>query len=578
VSGAPVDRRAFLRWSGSGLALSALGAGSGLLAACGGPVHRETRGSTAPGRTGAGLTTTGPTTTGPTTTGPTTTGPTTAGPTTVPETTGSAPPTAAEWSTLAASLQGPLIRPGDARYPLAVQLYDSRYDDRHPAAVAYAASTEDVARSLAFARAHDLAPIPRSGGHSYAGYSTGDGLVIDVTSLSGVTTPTAGTASVGAGTRLIDLYSALNASGVSVPGGSCPTVGIAGLALGGGAGVVDRRFGMTCDQVTGLQVVTADGRVVLADPGTNPDLYWACRGGGGGNYGIVTSFTFATFATADVTVFGLTWPWAAASQVLPAWLAWAPPAPDDLWSNLLLQTDPDAAAPTVIVGGVWQGTAADLDPLLTSLTTATGVPSGRYRETVPFSHAMYLEGGCARLGQAACHLPDQSSTGATFLGAASATSGTGTLPRSPSLAKSDYLVGPLGDAGVAAVLAGIDARRQDGGAGAVGYDAYGGAINRVAAGATAFVHRDTIASAQYNVPFTPTTSATDLSVGQAWLDAWYASLRPYVSGAAYQNYIDPDLVGWAEAYYGTNLPRLRSIKATWDPDDVFRFAQSIPLH
>lgn len=472
------------------------------------------------------------------------------------------PPSPAEWAKLAAALDGHLILPVDPGYPTAVQLYDSRYDGVRPAAVATCASPSDTQRCIAFARQHGLAPIPRSGGHSYGGYSTGSGLVIDVGDLAQVQAG-GGTATIGAGARLIDIYSTLNGQGVSIPAGSCPTIGMAGLALGGGVGVVGRRYGLTSDAVQAVTVVTADGVVHRCDPDHDPDLYWACRGGGGRNFGIATSFEVATFPTDDVTVFSLVWPWTAADQVLPAWLAWAPSGPDQLWSNLLLTTDPSRPTPYAIVGGLWQGDASTLQPLLDQLQTAAGGGAypGNIVYTLSFAAAMFYEAGCGSLSVASCRLPSQG----------------GSLPREPILAKSDYLDQPLSDAGVQAVLAGIDDRRAAGASVTVGYDAYGGAINRVAPGATAFVHRSALASAQYSVGFVPGTPTSQLAAMQAWLDSWHATLRPYVSGEAYQNYIDPQLGGWAAAYYGDNLARLSEIKVAVDPDDVWRFPQSIPL-
>ncbi len=474
----------------------------------------------------------------------------------------------AEWSAFGRSLSGRLVRPSSPGYLSDLQLYDSRFDSVRPMGIAYCASVTDVQRSLNFAREHDLPFAARSGGHSYAGYSTSTGLIVDVTQMSAVHLSTGsgsgGSATVGAGARLIDAYSALNGAGVSIPAGSCPTVGIAGLALGGGVGVVDRAYGLTCDAIQSLQVVTADARVVTANSTTNPDLYWACRGGGGGNFGIVTSLTLQTFPTAPLTLVFLSWPWSAASQVLPAWLTWAPVRPDQLWSNCLLEAAPSGAAPALQVGVVWQGPPGGIDVQVSALVSAVGTPpSSRYTETVPFSHAMYVEGGCATFSQAACHLPTQNPAGI--------------LTRQPSLAKSGYLDRPFDDAGVAALIAGIDARQSSRAQGAAGFDAYGGAINRVPAAATAFVHRSAIASVQYNVPFTPGTPPSELASSQQWLDGWYGSLTPYMDGQAYQNYIDPALSDWPTAYYGSNLARLKRVKKAWDPDGAFRFSQSIPL-
>ncbi len=465
-----------------------------------------------------------------------------------------------DWATLRHALSGPLLLPADVGYATAIQLFDSRYDSVRPAALARCQTPSDIQRCIAFARAHGLAPIPRSGGHSYGGYSTGPGLVIDVAGMSAVQSGVPVT--VGGGALHVDVYRGLNADGMSIPAGSCPTVGIAGLTLGGGLGVVGRRYGLACDALTSVTMVTADSVMRTVDAAHDAELFWACRGGGGGNFGIVTSFRFIPFTTGEITLVSLSWPWAAASQVLPAWLDWAPHAPDPLWSNLVLQTLPGRPGPTVHVGVVWSGTPSDLTPLLRGLDTATGSSGAtQYNETTSFAHAMLVEAGCSTLNGASCRLQTQG----------------GSLPRTPTLAKSDYLDRPLNNAGVAALLAGIDHRRSEGTTAALGFDAYGGAINRVAPDATAFVHRSSLATVQYNVDFDPGTSTTELAADQAFLDQWYATLRPHVSGAAYQNHIDPRLTGWAHAYYGQNLSRLQQVKATVDPDNVFRFAQSIPL-
>ena len=166
-----------------------------------------------------------------------------------------------------------------------------------------------------------------SGGHSYAGYWSCPGLVIDVSLLNtisaGGTARASGQTSVtvGAGAKLIDVYAGLAAHGLLLPGGSCPTVGIAGLALGGGIGVFSRAYGLTCDQMALVEIVTADGVLQRCKPGQNKDLYWACRGGGGGNFGVVTSFGFSAHPIPEaITLFTLEWPWHAATDVLDAWL------------------------------------------------------------------------------------------------------------------------------------------------------------------------------------------------------------------------------------------------------------------
>ncbi|HXW81431.1 MAG TPA: FAD-binding oxidoreductase [Acidimicrobiales bacterium] len=452
--------------------------------------------------------------------------------------------------------------PGSPTYPVDLQLYDPVYDSTQPAGIAYCANASDVARSLAFAREHGLPLTARSGGHSYAGYSTSAGLVIDVSLMSSVTV-NRNVATIGAGTRLIDVYSDLAQQGVSIPAGSCPSVGVTGLSLGGGIGVMGRLHGLTSDSIVALKVVTADGRTVVANATSNSDLFWACRGGGGGNFGVVTEFQFSTFPTQSVCLFSARWPWSAAADLLPAWLAWAPTAPDALWSNCLLSAAPGSSTPTTRVGGVWAGSPADAKAQLAALIKAVGGPTSASIAQHEYENAMYIEAGCRGLTQTACHLAGKSPGG--------------TLPRTVAVAKSDILNSSLSTAGVNAVLAGIEQRQQQGGPGTVAYDSWGGAINRVPASATAFVHRKALASAQYDAVFSEGVASSTLQTAQGWLDGWYATLRPYVSGEAYQNYIDPSLANWQQAYYGTNLARLKRVKAKWDPDNVFHFAQSIPL-
>jgi FAD/FMN-containing dehydrogenase len=472
------------------------------------------------------------------------------------------------WAKLAGQLSGRLSLPGSPSYPIDRELYNPLFDTTRPAAIAFCASATDVARCVTFARDADLPIAARGGGHSYGGYSTTGGLVIDVSLMSHVAlaaaAPKSGrVATVGAGARLIDVYSGLEQQGFSIPAGSCPTVGIAGLALGGGIGVMDRLWGLTSDRIVGLKVVTAAGEIVTADAGNNADLYWACRGGGGGNFGIVTEFRFSASPVTETALFFATWPWEAARQLLPAWLEWAPSGPDALWSNCIFEADPGAASPHIQVGGVWAGSAAGAQAQLNRFIAKAGPPSSQDIGQNAFEDAMYIEAGCRGLSETACHLNGK------YPG--------GTLPRTITVAKSDILNDHLSDAGVEAVLAGIERRQPEGGPGGVVFDSWGGAINRVAPGETAFVHRKALASAQYAAVYSQGAPPADIDGARNWMSNWHATLRPYMSGEAYQNYIDPALANWQHAYYGANFTRLRQVKGKWDPDNVFHFAQSISL-
>ena len=475
---------------------------------------------------------------------------------------------AADWTALARDLTGPLVRPGEAGYPTAKLLFDPRFDGQHPAGIAYVANAHDVSACLAFARRLGVPFAVRSGGHSYAGWSGSSGLVIDVSKLKTVAV-SGTTATVGAGTRLIDFYQGLAAKGRAVPGGSCPTVGIGGLALGGGIGVTARAYGLTCDNLESLQIVTANGAVLTATGGTSKysDLFWACRGGGGGNFGVVTSFTFRTVPAPQPVLFSLKWPWSQAARVVAAWQSWAPPAPDALWSNLHLAAAPGGRTPTVSVGGCYLGSDADAANLLNQLYGKVGSSPSSHFLSFPqsFLSAMLAEAGCSTIGYQACHLPWYASGGK--------------LGRASEFAKSDFFTTPLSSAGIGTLLAGITALQRvagaAGGVGGIAFDALGGAVNRVAPGATAFVHRNALFSAQYTTGWTVGASSTGISNQHTWLRKYWNSMRRYASGEAYQNYVDPDLANWRQAYYGANYTRLAAVKQKYDPAALFTFPQAI---
>ena len=477
------------------------------------------------------------------------------------------PATDSDWAELGRQLTGAVVRPGDPSYATDHQLFHPQFDSITPAGIVFCASPSDVQRTIAFAQTHDLPLAPRSGGHSYAGYSTTTGIVCDVTRMANIMQRIDGTAVIGAGARLIDVYARLAASGVVVPAGSCPGVGIAGLALGGGVGIFGRVFGLTSDNVLAMQLVTAAGDLLTCNANQNSDLYWACRGGGGGNFGILTSLTMKTHAAPSITLFSYRWPWAAAADVLAGWQQWIRTIPNELWSNCHLLSSVAAGSPTLTVGGAYVGSQLALEPWLKSLSAAVGTrPSGQVVGTYGLLDAIMIEAGCSGRTAAQCRVAQPG--------------GGGVLEREASIGRSDVVMQPLTASAITTLIDGVNRRQGNPQAttvAGVALDAMGGAINRVSADATAFVHRSALCIAQYNATWPTDAPAAVMQSNVDDLNRLYAAMRPHASGFAYQNYIDATLPDWQRAYYGTNLQRLITVKAHHDPSNFFRFAQSIPV-
>jgi FAD/FMN-containing dehydrogenase len=475
----------------------------------------------------------------------------TLGPTTSPTATARPP---ADWAALRASLRGTLYLPSTAGYDDVRTTYNTRFDAIRPQAVARCAEVQDVQACVRFARDNGIRIALRSGGHSYAGWSTGTGLVVDVGPLSGITVADA-SVTVGAGAKLIDVYDAVSSSGRGIAAGSCPTVGIAGLALGGGVGVLSRAWGLTCDQLIAADVVTADGFVRRCSASAEPDLFWALRGGGGGNFGVVTSLTFGTRAVGDLALAFLTWPWADAHAVVAGWQTWMRAAPDALWSTVHLEGG--TGGRSVSIHAVYPAPAADIAVQLSALTAAIGrAPDYRESGARSYRDVMLLEAGCLGRPVSACHLRGSTTAGE--------------LGRETFAAKSIVAGGALSDSAISSLVDGV-AGASAGGA-AVLIDSLGGAVARVAQDATAFPHRGAFAILQLYASW-PAGQSSDASI--AWLRATHTAARALIGTAAYVNYIDADLTDWAEAYYGSNYARLRDVKRRYDPDGVFDFPQAI---
>ncbi len=455
---------------------------------------------------------------------------------------------------LDAATRGPLYVPGSKEYANARPGFNLAYDARRPRAILQPLDAADVAAAIRWADSHNVSIAARSGGHSYAGYSTPhNGLLVDLRRMRGVGM-SGGQLRVGAGAQMIDVHAFLTPRGLMLPSGSCPSVGVGGLTLGGGMGLSGRAFGLTCDRLRAVEIVTADGTPRRVDATSEPDLFWALRGGGGGNFGIATAFEFAPAAASSAAWFMMRWPWSQADEVLAAWLDFAPGTDRRLTSLCTLMAGGTMAVTAL---GQFYGSESQLRTLIAPLRRVPG--ASLHTGTSGTMSLVRRWAGCLDKSVVACH------TAGTRPG--------GTLGRERFAAASGYLRRAPTPAGVRRLTRLAELRHAQGMGGALIFDAYGGAINDVAADATAFVHRAELASVQAYAGYGPGGRART----NAWLAAVRSTLAAVGSGAAYQNYIDPNLTGWARAYYGANLDRLRQVRRRYDPGGVLGFAQAIPL-
>jgi FAD/FMN-containing dehydrogenase len=463
----------------------------------------------------------------------------------------------ADWGGLQGAIDGEVVLPGSPDYESVHKPVMARFAHLRPAAVVRCVTSADVAATLAVAGRLGLPMAIRSGGHSVAGRSSTDGVVLDVTPMRSVAV--AGeVATVGAGVRLGDLYDALANHGLTIPAGCGPSVGIAGLTLGGGLGILGRKHGLTCDHLLGAQVVLADGGVVDCDEHHDGELFWALRGAGGGQFGVVTSLVFRTLPAPGVTVFQLTWPPAAAAAVVQAWQAFAPDAPDELDATLRLTAagDGERLPGVEVVGSVLDGDG-DAAGLLGELVARVGAdPMQASRRHLPHRAAKrYLEG----------------------LGSVEDRERSDPKPQPGHLyTKSEFFRRPLPDDTVAALIEHLTQGLAPGQTREVDFLPWGGAYNRVPADATAFAHRGERFLVQHLVMVGADAAAAERGAARDWLTRSWALVDPWGSGGVYPNFPDPDLQDWAHAYHGTNYDRLRRVKAAYDPGRLFRFHQSLP--
>jgi FAD/FMN-containing dehydrogenase len=462
-----------------------------------------------------------------------------------------------DWEALRRGIDGEVAVPGSPAYEASWQSFNARFQDVRPAAIVSCASPQDVGEAIALARRHGLELVPRAGGHSFAGHSSTRGVLVDVTPMRSVTVA-GGVARVGAGARLGEVYEALQEHDLAIPGGTCPPVGVAGLTLGGGLGILGRLHGVTSDRLVAAEVVLADGRIVHCDDGHEEDLFWALRGAGAGNFGVVTTLVFRPVPAPPTTTNAhLSWPYARAAAVIQAWQRWAPAAPDELAASLKITAgdDPDRP-PAVDVYGAFHGSRADAAELVEDLVGRVGsdpTASALTPLTWPQTRRFWAELGDT--GESSIPPP----------------------PESLSLyAKSEFFDRPLPAEAIAALLEAFQEGRTSGASRELDFMPWAGAYNRRPPDATAFVHRDQLFQLKHAVVVDPDAPPADQAAARQAATRSWASVHPWGSGRVFQNFADADLEQWAQAYYGPNYRRLVRVKARYDPSNLFRFPQSLP--
>jgi FAD binding domain/Berberine and berberine like len=448
------------------------------------------------------------------------------------------------WRDLTAALQGEVVLPGSPRYDEVRRPQIPRFHDVRPRAVVLCGTPEDVAEAIAFARRSGIEVAVRSGGHDFAGRSTGPGIVLDLTPMRSLELSD-GFATVGPGFRLGDLYAALAQHEVTIPGGCGATVGIGGQVLGGGLGLLGRSRGLTSDQLVAAEVVLADGRVVECDKQRHVDLFWALRGAGAHGLGVVTRLTLRTVPEPAATSFHLRWPDEHASTLIATWQGWSPRAPDGLAASLLVTVDGEAGNdPVVHLFGSMIGSETETAALLDEFVSVAGAdPVSSER-----AHMRYdsLKSDLAEHGPG----DQQDEDGHPYM-------------------KSEFFREPLPAGAVGALVERFPRGRRPGEARKLDFMPWGGAYNRVPVDATAFPHREELFLLEHSVVVPTGFDAAATEAARAWLSDSWGLVHPSGSGGVYANFPDPDLPDEQRAYWRDNFQRVRRVKDRYDPEGVF---------
>lgn len=456
--------------------------------------------------------------------------------------------TAEEVGALQSEVLGRVVTPSDDSYPVDRQAYVPNFQ-HYPQLIVFCEVERDAQAALAFAIAHELPVAVRSSGHSTAGFSVNDGLVIDVAGLNDVYVHADGRhVTVGAGTNFGKLNAVLQPRDLHVPGGGCSEVCVAGYMQGGGYGLTSLIYGMNCDRVTSMRVLLADGRIVDVDATRHPDLFWAIRGGRGNNFGVLLQVTYELVELDEFWGFDVNVELDHAPVAL-AWLErhWAgPDVPEGLgWEGLLTFLPHEKGGeerPLLTVRGVVRGGETHGRSLLGPLLEVESA-SLRFHEmnTYEYLNSFLLD---------SVPLIDDGSRTVT----------------------DSRFVDEIGEAGWSALCDLFGSTDMEGNF--IGLEPYGGAIASVGRTDTAYVHRD----ARFDVfSWVFWFDEDEERASRAWLERFTDLLDELGNGEAYQNYPNRQNARYAEMYWAENYARLQQIRADVDPTNVFGYPQSVRL-
>lgn len=430
-----------------------------------------------------------------------------------------------------------VLAPGEEGYDTARKVWNGRID-KWPAAIANCGSADDVVAALGVARAERLEIAVRSGGHSLAGASVSDGgLVIDLSRMKAIEVdPVRRCARVGAGATLGEFDEATGKFGLATTLGVNSDTGIAGLTLGGGLGRLGRKYGLACDNLSAAEIVLADGRVVTASESDNPDLFWAIRGGGG-NFGIVTHFTYRLHPCGPQILGGLLlYEFSRAPDMLRFYRDFANAAGDAVSADAILLTASEGqrmlALSVCYLGSLKQGeralrTLRSFGPPVEDLIRPVAYPALQASADPLFvrGRRYYWKG---------------------------------------------HFLNELSDDAIDALTEGY--ARTTSPLSVVVLQQAGGAISRVPTEATAYFNRN---AAFDFVPVAIWEDPAEDAAHVAWARQFSDAMRPFSNGSAYVNTLGDEGGERVRAAYGTNFPRLAAVKAKYDPDNVFRLNQNI---